>query len=124
MGYSCGSGCTVTEDNFAVITNTLPTAVTVEFRPLNYKTPEKTRTIQPAETSYTWLTRFEGRESGKVNTIGALCTDYYSFDGEILEFTNATLAQYTVCGNGEEYAVLASGQTCTAPHFHQETSGW
>lgn len=128
LAYSCGSGCRVTYDYFAVITNTLSSPVTVEFRSLYYEWPQKTLSIEPGETSYTWMRRDETRKTHKAPVITAFCKqDDHELETEAEEFSNATLAQYTICRTNnidvETYAVLATGGTCTISAT-RETRGW
>ncbi len=121
--YGC-SGCIETIEYFAVIVNTLPGPVNVEFRLKNSDNPKTmTITIEPNQTSRTHAFTEQVGHTPKVGS----CDDSYKTEYAVVEFNNATLSQYTICYSFYYpliYAVLASGATCSGDYPMQQTTGW
>jgi hypothetical protein len=110
-------------ENFAVIVNTLPYPVTVEFKGFNAENiNSKTITIEPDQTSWTHISTTRRGYTPKVGS----CDDSYKTEHKMQEFSNATLSQYTICSSfyPRTYAVLASSATCSGDYPDQETTGW
>jgi hypothetical protein len=121
--YSCSHGCRHTRDYYADIVNTLLQPVTVEFRPTTDQANPQTITIDPEQSSQTFILRVES----KYYTKGGWCDDYNDTEAAAVEFSNATLSQYTICKSiydSPAYAVLVSGSTCSGDYPVEQTTGW
>ena len=130
----CGNGgCKVTYAYYAVIENTLSQAVEVEFRPGYYDYPEQVRLIEPGQASFTFTRKEDTRrtEKSSINWYTFCGSDDQEIRTEVLEFSNATLAQYTICRSESwassrvtTYKVSAFGDTCPGPPDRKEDRGY
>ena len=120
--YGCGP-CRQVKDYFMFIVNTLPQPVTLEVRSRYRPDTERTITLEQEQSSTIFIYRSDSEYHAK----SGMCDDHYGIATATMEFSNASLTQYTVCYSKTApltYAVLASGTTCTGDYPVQETTGW
>jgi hypothetical protein len=119
--YGC-NGCREMSNYYVPIVNTLPQVVSLEYRQF-FSQDSRTVTIGP-ETSVLEYTHSHTR--GHTPKAGT-CDDSYTILFDFVEFSNATLSQYTVCYSEPSpvtYAVLSSSATCSGNYPNQQTTGW